>query len=163
MVGHGVLEEDEFDHETASANLLDELVEDVSEDVILKNGETGFLARQEPKKETSDASMHSERKQHPSCHQAWGFYLQGNSGSEDDLDDTDYELPVYKLLGDLGAMAQRDALNLSLRLEANRGNPQMKNEMLEVRRPVSGFQCCIYMIGCSWHILRLLMISTPRS
>lgn len=50
MVGHGVLEEDEFDHETASANLLDELVEDVSEDMILKNGETGFLARQEPKK-----------------------------------------------------------------------------------------------------------------
>ncbi len=42
--GHGVLEEDEFDHETASSNLLDKLVEDVSEDVILESGETRFLA-----------------------------------------------------------------------------------------------------------------------
>ena len=50
MVGHGVLEEDEFDHETASFNLLDELVEDVSEDVILENGEIRILARQEQKK-----------------------------------------------------------------------------------------------------------------
>ncbi len=50
MAGHGIFEEDEFDHETASSNLLDELVKDISEDVILENGETRFLARQEPKR-----------------------------------------------------------------------------------------------------------------
>jgi hypothetical protein len=33
------VEEDGFDHEAASFNLLDELAEDVSEDVILRNGE----------------------------------------------------------------------------------------------------------------------------
>ena len=37
-------------------------------------------------------------------------------------------------------MARRDALNLSLTLEANRGNTLTKNMMLEVRRPVSGFE-----------------------
>ena len=47
MAGHGVLKEDKFDHETASIKLLDELVKDVSEDVVLENGETRFLARQE--------------------------------------------------------------------------------------------------------------------
>ena len=41
--GHEVLEEDEFDDETAVSNLLDELVKDVSKDVILENGETRFL------------------------------------------------------------------------------------------------------------------------
>lgn len=60
-------------------------------------------------------------------------------------------------------MARRDALVLSLALEANRGNPRTKNEMLEVRRPNSGFECHIYNIGCSWHILRLRVISTPLS
>ena len=47
MAGHGVLKEDKFDHETASIKLLDGLVKDVSEDVVLENGETRFLARQE--------------------------------------------------------------------------------------------------------------------
>jgi len=51
------------------------------------------------------------------------------------LDNTEYEL-----LDDLGAMARRDALNLSLTLEANRGNTLTKNMMLEVRRPVFGFE-----------------------
>ena len=48
--GHQVPEEDEFDQETAVSNLLDKLVEDVSEDVILENGETHFLDRQDQKK-----------------------------------------------------------------------------------------------------------------
>ena len=71
------------------------------------------------------------------CHQAWRFYLQSDVG---------LELPLYKLLYDLGTMARRDALNLSLMLEANRGNPQTRNKMLEVRRPVSGFECHIYLL-----------------
>ena len=54
MAGHGVFEEDEFDHETASFNLLDELVRDISENVILENGETCFLARQEPTKKRKE-------------------------------------------------------------------------------------------------------------
>ena len=49
--GHQVLKEDEFDQETAVSNLLDKVVEDVSEDVILENGETHFLDRQFQKKE----------------------------------------------------------------------------------------------------------------
>jgi len=59
MAGHGVLEEDEFDHETASYNLLDESVEDVSEDEILENGESRFSAKN--KKKSSDTSAHSYR------------------------------------------------------------------------------------------------------
>ena len=59
-MGHGVLEEDAFDHETASYNLLDESVEDVSEDEILENGESRFLAKNK-KKQSSDASAHSYR------------------------------------------------------------------------------------------------------
>ena len=51
MAGHGVLEEDEFDHEAASYNLLDESVENVSEDKILENGESRFLAKNKKKKE----------------------------------------------------------------------------------------------------------------
>lgn len=49
--GHGVLEKDEFDQETAASNLLGELVKDVSEDMILENGETHFLGRRDQKKE----------------------------------------------------------------------------------------------------------------
>jgi hypothetical protein len=45
--GHGVFEEDKYDQETAVSNLLDQLVKDVSEDVILENGETHFLDRQD--------------------------------------------------------------------------------------------------------------------
>ena len=60
-------------------------------------------------------------------------------------------------------MARRDALNLSLMLEANQGNLYKKKKMLEVRRPVSGFECHIYNIGCSRHILQLRVIGTPRS
>ena len=48
-MGHEVLEKDEFDQETAASNLLDELVKDVSEDVILENGETHSLDRQDQK------------------------------------------------------------------------------------------------------------------
>jgi hypothetical protein len=44
-------------------------------------------------------------------------------------------------------MARRDALNLSFTLESNQGNSQMKIKMLEVRRPVSGFECRIYNIA----------------
>jgi len=44
---HEALKEDKFDQETAVSNLLDELVKNVSEDVILENGETYFLDRQE--------------------------------------------------------------------------------------------------------------------
>ena len=56
--GDEVLEEDEFDQETAVSNLLDKVVEDVSEDVILENGETYFLVRQDQKK-SSDESAYS--------------------------------------------------------------------------------------------------------
>lgn len=49
-VGHGVHEEDEFDHETASFNLLDELTEDFSEDEILESGKPHFSDRREQKK-----------------------------------------------------------------------------------------------------------------
>ena len=49
-MGHGVLEEEEFDHETASFNLLDELTENVSEDEILEDGETHFLDQHDRKK-----------------------------------------------------------------------------------------------------------------
>jgi len=56
--GHEVLEEDEFDQETAVSNLLDELLNDVSEDVILENGEICFLVRQDQKK-SSDESAYS--------------------------------------------------------------------------------------------------------
>ena len=152
MAGRGVLEEDKFDAETASFKLLDD-VKDVSEDIVLENGETRFFARQGPKKRFLMRRLTAKgylRKQHPSCHHAWKFYLQGNSGNEN------------KLLHDLGTMARRDALNLSLTLEANQGNRQMKNQMLEVRRPVSGFECHIYNIGCSRHILRLHVIGTSR-
>ena len=55
MAGHGVFEEDEFDHVTESSDLLDKLAEDVSEDVILEHGEARFLTRQEH----SDVSVHS--------------------------------------------------------------------------------------------------------
>ena len=41
--GQEVLDEGEFDYETASFDLLDELVEDVSEDEILDDGETPFF------------------------------------------------------------------------------------------------------------------------
>ena len=58
MAGHGV-KEDKFDHEKASFKLLDELVDGVSDDVVLENGETRFLVRQEQKKQSSDASPHS--------------------------------------------------------------------------------------------------------
>lgn len=86
-------------------------------------------------------------KQHPSCHQAWKFYCQGESGSEDDSIDFDHKPPVYELLYDLEAMARRDALNLNFTLESNRGNSRTKIEILEVCRPVFGFECYIYNIA----------------
>jgi hypothetical protein len=58
--GHEVSEEDEFDQETAVSNLLDELVKDVSEDVILENGKTHFLDRQDPKR-SSNESAYSQK------------------------------------------------------------------------------------------------------
>jgi len=147
--GDEVLEEDEFDQETAVSNLLDKVVEDVSEDVILENGETYFLVRQDQKRVlTSRRTAKSYlRKQHSSCHQAWRFYCLGDSGREDDLINFDYEPPVDELLYDLKAMARRDALNLSFTLESNRGNSKTKTEILEVCRPVSGFECHIYNIA----------------
>ena len=75
------------------------------------------------------------RKQHPNCHQAWRFYLQGDSGSES------------KLLNDLGTMARRDALNMSLTLEANQWNTHMKNEMLKVRNPFLGLSLIFTILG----------------
>jgi len=139
MAGHGVLEEDEFDHETASYNLLDESVEDVSEDEILENGESRFLAKNKKKRVLTHRRTATGylQEQHATCHQAWRFYLQSDVG---------LELPHYKLLYDLGTMARRDALNLSLMLEANRGNPQTRNKMLEVRGPLSWFECHIYLL-----------------
>ena len=144
--GREVLEEDEFDEEKAVSNLLDELVKDVSEDVILENGETHFLTKNGVLTSRRTAKSYL-RKQHPSCHQAWRFYCQGDSGSEDDSIDYDYNPPIYELLSDLEAMARRDALNLSFTLESNRGNSQTKIEMLEVCLPVSGFECHIYNIA----------------
>ena|SRR5260221_1718257 len=44
-VAHGVHEEDEFDHETASFNLLDELAEDISSDDMLEDGKPRFSDR----------------------------------------------------------------------------------------------------------------------
>jgi len=60
--GHEELEEeeDESDQETAVSELLDELVKDVSEDVILENGETHFLDRQDQKR-SSDESAYSQK------------------------------------------------------------------------------------------------------
>jgi len=52
--GGEVLEADEFDQKKAASNLLDELVKDVSEDVILENGETHFLDRQAQKKSSDE-------------------------------------------------------------------------------------------------------------
>jgi hypothetical protein len=132
MAGDGDLEQDEFDHETESSNLLDELAEDVSEDVILENGETRFLNQKNSVLRRRRTAKGYLRNQHPSCHQAWKFYLQ-HDGRGEDGGNTDYDL-----LDDLGAMARRYALNLSLTLEANRGNFQTKNKMLEVRRPFLG-------------------------
>jgi hypothetical protein len=79
------------------------------------------------------------RKQHYSCHQAWKFYLQDVSGSEedsddpDDSDDTDYNVQIYDLIRDLGTMARRDALNSSLTMEENGASCKTKQSRLEVR------------------------------
>ena len=137
-------EEDEEDEETAVSDLLQELVKDVSEDVILENGKTHFLDRQDQKGVLTSRRIAKSylRKQHP-CHQAWRFYC-GDSGSEADSID---EPSVYELLYDLGAMARRDALNLSFKLELNRGYSQTKIEMLEVCGPVSELECHIYNIA----------------
>jgi len=123
MAGHGVLAEDKFNHETASYNLLDEFVGDVSEDKILENGESRFLAKNKKNRVLTHQRTATGylQGQHPTCHQAWRFYLQSNVG---------LKLPLYKLLYDLGTMARCDAPNLSLTLEANRGNPQTKNKIL---------------------------------
>jgi hypothetical protein len=133
---------EEFDHEKASFSLLNKLVEEVSKNVILEKGETRFLVTgQEPGLTRRRSAKGYLRKQHPSCHQAWRFYLQSNSRKEGSFDTIE-----CKLLKDLGTMARRDALNLSFTLEADRGNLQIKNTMLEVRRPVSRFECHIYNI-----------------
>jgi len=58
----------------------------------------------------------------------------------------DFDL-AYELLNDLEAMARRDALNLSFKLESNKGNSETKTAMLEVRLPVSAFECHIYNIA----------------
>lgn len=76
------------------------------------------------------------KKQHPTCHQAWTFYLLGNVGSEEDPDYADFEPLMYDLLCDLGTMARRDALNLSIKLEENGGNSPTRTDMTEVREPV---------------------------
>jgi hypothetical protein len=74
------------------------------------------------------------RKQHHSCHQAWKFRLQDDSGSEgEEEDDTDYEIRVYDLIRDLGTIARRDALNLNLTMEENGANSKTTNELSEVR------------------------------
>jgi hypothetical protein len=57
--GHEDLEEDEFDEETAMSNLLEKLVKDVSEDVILENGETHLDKQGE--KRSSDESAYSQK------------------------------------------------------------------------------------------------------
>jgi hypothetical protein len=49
------------------------------------------------------------------------------------LDEVNHNLPVYKLLHELGDMARRDSLNISLTLEANPGVLSTKTKMLEVR------------------------------
>jgi len=135
IVRHGVLE-DVFDHDMASIHLLDQLAKDISANQILENGVSCLSYRRRVLICWRTAKGYLQ-KQHPSCHQAWKFYLRGDPGSEDDSDYTDFERPVYEFLRDLGAMAGRDALKLSLTLEANHGNFQMKNKMLEVRGPIS--------------------------
>ena len=76
-------------------------------------------------------------KQHLSCHQAWKFYIdrqREREEEEDDDDGVDDSLPsaTYELLNELGNMARRDALNLSITLETNNRNPSMKDKMVEV-------------------------------
>jgi len=49
--------------------------------------------------------------------------------------DDDDEPPIHDLLYQLTVIARREALNLNLTIEANRGNPKMRDKMLEVCVP----------------------------
>jgi hypothetical protein len=123
-MGGESLEEDSFDPETASWELLEDLAKDVSDDVILETGNADFVVI------SFLTHWHTAenylRKQHPSCHRAWKFYVDGRLENGSEMDDMDYA--ADNLLYELGVMARRDALNLSL-------SPGMKSKMLEVCDP----------------------------
>ena len=68
--------------------------------------------------------------QDSSCHRAWKFYI--DRLREDEYDDLEDSQAAIDLLHELGIIARRDALNLSLALESQASNFRMKDKMIKV-------------------------------
>ena len=68
---------------------------------------------------------------HSSCHHGWKTYITDDEGRE--IDQYADEDNIYDLLDDLGTIARRDVLHMSLVINEH-PNENMKNKMIQVFR-----------------------------
>jgi hypothetical protein len=121
------LKEKKFDCEAESLKVVEEIVKDVPKDEILIKG-TFFHVRAECSNLLIYAAEEYLKKQHFSCHHAWKTFIEGDGMTLDDEDEDEdededsdssgmgqnSEHSILDLLKDLGTVARRDVLKLSM-------------------------------------------------